>query len=312
MQYVQVQECDVLKNFAFIHVVSESDADIAIQKLDKYRLEGKEIHIERSTSRLRKEPGMGDKCFTCGALDHKTPQCPHEGQNRANKRPGTVLEEDLKKRFMPTNLPSNTFPTNPQPKCWGYSLASEQQPVDPVTHDPELPCPLNPELKTLYEQYLESRTRYFFYRERLTKEMKLVGQQLDVPLVAGATSVHLGRLDLTSASKGQVQNSGAAALPNIIPSLASCSPLSNYGYGVGSDISEAKYIPSPYTGPTPSATYSALPTTYAPANPPPIAPNLFAYNQPATTTYPSWSSTTDSASMKYKRSPDFYNNQSPR
>lgn len=40
---------------------SEKDADIAIEKMNKYKLDGKEIHVERSTSHLRKQPGMGDK-----------------------------------------------------------------------------------------------------------------------------------------------------------------------------------------------------------------------------------------------------------
>ena len=51
-------------------MVSEEDADLAIQKFDKYRLEGKELHVQRSTSHLRKLPGMSDKCFTCGNEDH--------------------------------------------------------------------------------------------------------------------------------------------------------------------------------------------------------------------------------------------------
>lgn len=36
------------------------------------------IYVARSTSRLRKQPGMGDKCFRCGATEHKTVNCPQD------------------------------------------------------------------------------------------------------------------------------------------------------------------------------------------------------------------------------------------
>lgn len=44
------------------------------------------------------------------------------------------------------------------------------------------------ELRTLYDQYLDARTKYFFYRERLSKELSL--QPLAAP-------VHVGRYDMT-------------------------------------------------------------------------------------------------------------------
>lgn len=64
------------------HVANESDADKAIKRFNNYKFMGKEIHVERSTSRLRKQPGMGNKCFTCGAVEHKTSQCPGNGRKR--------------------------------------------------------------------------------------------------------------------------------------------------------------------------------------------------------------------------------------
>jgi len=45
---------------------------------------GRELHVERSTSRLRKQPGMSDKCFTCGAEEHKTSQCPGNPNRKRN------------------------------------------------------------------------------------------------------------------------------------------------------------------------------------------------------------------------------------
>lgn len=40
----------------------------------------------RSTSKLRKEPGMDKRCYRCGAVDHKTPQCPNDPANINLKR----------------------------------------------------------------------------------------------------------------------------------------------------------------------------------------------------------------------------------
>uniref|UniRef100_A0A7E4UQ69 RRM domain-containing protein n=1 Tax=Panagrellus redivivus TaxID=6233 RepID=A0A7E4UQ69_PANRE len=197
---VQVQECDVLKNFAFVHVATDEDATIAIEKLNKTTLEGREIHIERSTSRLRKEPGMSDKCFTCGALDHKTPQCPME-QSRRKKRPG---EDDS------TASPSSAKRAAPAPtngsSCWGYTVGAAAAPVVVANggDDAELPCPSNPELRTLYEQYIDSRSRYHFFRDRLSKELSLQpnGAPVAAAVIPGIAPnpVNLGRVDLTRAS----------------------------------------------------------------------------------------------------------------
>ncbi|CAD5225041.1 unnamed protein product [Bursaphelenchus okinawaensis] len=183
LQYVQVQECDVLKNFAFVHVVTEEDAELVINKLEKYNLDGREIHIERSTSRLRKEPGMGDKCYTCGATDHKTPNCPQEDGRKGNKRKLEIGDNgDRKKPLLTTVNPALQFP-----------VATDT--------DPELPCPQNPELRNLYSQYMESRTKYFFYRERLSKELSMQPQIATAP---AASVPVVARFDMTKANP-QVQ-----------------------------------------------------------------------------------------------------------
>lgn len=91
-------------------------------------MDGREIHIERSTSRLRKEPGMGDKCFTCGATDHKTPNCPQE-QGRKKRRGDEEEAPVIKKPLLTTVSMVPAWPT----KVGGGSDT-----------DPELPCPSNP------------------------------------------------------------------------------------------------------------------------------------------------------------------------
>ncbi|CAK5073295.1 unnamed protein product [Meloidogyne enterolobii] len=203
--HVRVQECDVLKNFAFVHVANENDADKAIKKFDKFRFMGRELHVERSTSRLRKQPGMSDKCFTCGAEEHKTSQCPgnpnrkrnmnsNNGGHKSNKKPRPLMFDKPPLRQFPRQPPLNNLNFPPlqhnqqhfpplmhqqpplpqqslqqqQQSCWGYKMGSGGG-----ENDPELPCPHNPELQKLYEQYKDSRTRYFFYREQLLKELRL-------------------------------------------------------------------------------------------------------------------------------------------
>lgn len=120
----------------FQHVVTEDDADLVIGKLDKYNLDGREIHIERSTSRLRKEPGMGDKCYTCGATDHKTPNCPQEMSRRKKRGPeddgGPIEKKPLLQTIaMPGPAPLSQW-QQPKPSAGGDAA------------DPELPCPTNP------------------------------------------------------------------------------------------------------------------------------------------------------------------------
>uniref|UniRef100_A0AC34G4T9 RRM domain-containing protein n=1 Tax=Panagrolaimus sp. ES5 TaxID=591445 RepID=A0AC34G4T9_9BILA len=199
LQHVNVQECDVLKNFAFVHVATEEDASIAIEKLDKSLLEGREIHIERSTSRLRKEPGMSDLCYTCGAGDHKTPQCPMEiatGRRKNIKRAGDENDSVSAAKKPNTNLSST--PTTGS--CWGYKLPTV------VDNDPELAAPANPELKTLYDQYKDARSRYHYFRDRLQKELSLQVANGGAPAMgSGPVRIDLTRVAPTQPSQPIVQ-----------------------------------------------------------------------------------------------------------
>jgi RNA recognition motif-containing protein len=55
----------------FQHVASIEDYQRVFEKLNNYELDGRPIHLEQSTSRLRKVPGMADVCFRCGSATHK-------------------------------------------------------------------------------------------------------------------------------------------------------------------------------------------------------------------------------------------------
>jgi hypothetical protein len=69
-------------------------------------------------------------------------------------------------------------------------------------------------LRTLYDQYRDARTKYFFYRERLSKELAL---QASVP-------VHVGRIDMTRTQpQSLIQNTpvlGASAMQYSAPAVS--------------------------------------------------------------------------------------------
>ncbi|XP_055879259.1 RNA-binding protein lark-like isoform X2 [Biomphalaria glabrata] len=50
-KYGQVVECDVLKNFGFVHMVNKNEANKAIAQLDGYSVDGNNIRVELSTGK---------------------------------------------------------------------------------------------------------------------------------------------------------------------------------------------------------------------------------------------------------------------
>uniref|UniRef100_A0A0N5AAI6 RRM domain-containing protein n=1 Tax=Syphacia muris TaxID=451379 RepID=A0A0N5AAI6_9BILA len=200
-QFVLVNECDVIKDYAFVHVADEDAARIAIEKLDGYILENKAINIRRSTSKLRREPGMDKRCYRCGSSEHKTPQCP---QDPSLKRPNASVTivgggPDQKRLALDPLVAGGSPAYTPTIKidltgrnpdvgaaaatAGSYSYSQVQAPgqIAPpnsttVDTDAELPRPHDRDLIPLYEQYLDSRTKYFYFRERLMKEVKVRAQ----------------------------------------------------------------------------------------------------------------------------------------
>ncbi|RXG68929.1 Glycine-rich RNA-binding protein 2, mitochondrial [Armadillidium vulgare] len=63
--YGRVVEADILTNYAFLHMDTESNAQEAIRNLDGYELNGFRIRVQESTSRVRQQAGMGnpDMCY---------------------------------------------------------------------------------------------------------------------------------------------------------------------------------------------------------------------------------------------------------
>uniref|UniRef100_A0A8C5PGX5 RNA-binding protein 14 n=1 Tax=Leptobrachium leishanense TaxID=445787 RepID=A0A8C5PGX5_9ANUR len=52
-EYGSVVECDIVKDFAFVHMESESDAREAIKELNGKNLKGKRINVELSNKALK-------------------------------------------------------------------------------------------------------------------------------------------------------------------------------------------------------------------------------------------------------------------
>ncbi|RMB90540.1 hypothetical protein DUI87_33141 [Hirundo rustica rustica] len=86
-EYGPVIECDIVKDYAFVHMERAEDAVEAIRGLDNTEFQGKRMRVQLSTSRLRTAPGMGDKsgCYRCGKEGHWSKECPVD-------RPGQVAD----------------------------------------------------------------------------------------------------------------------------------------------------------------------------------------------------------------------------
>ncbi|XP_013772460.1 RNA-binding protein 4B-like isoform X1 [Limulus polyphemus] len=88
-KYGEIEECDVVKNYGFVHMASEDVANTAIQELNNSEFMGKKITVELSHSKVRQKAGMGGKgtCYRCGRAGHWSKECPRNPNARYGRLP---------------------------------------------------------------------------------------------------------------------------------------------------------------------------------------------------------------------------------
>lgn len=83
-KYGKVEECDIVKNYAFVHMTNEDEAKLAIDALHNSEFMGSKITVEASHSKVRPKPGMGGRgqCYRCGRQGHWSKECPRNPNAR--------------------------------------------------------------------------------------------------------------------------------------------------------------------------------------------------------------------------------------
>ncbi|XP_052123842.1 RNA-binding protein lark isoform X2 [Frankliniella occidentalis] len=72
-----VVECDIVRNYGFVHMDSTDNVAEAVRELNGHVIDGQPMKVQMSTSRVRQRPGMGDSemCYRCGRGGHWSKEC---------------------------------------------------------------------------------------------------------------------------------------------------------------------------------------------------------------------------------------------
>ncbi|KAM7443665.1 hypothetical protein ABFA07_007556 [Porites harrisoni] len=72
-KYGKVSQCDIVKNYAFVHMVGKKNAEDALNALDDSEFSG--THIQVQYAKTKGKPSE-DQCFSCGKCGHWAKDCP--------------------------------------------------------------------------------------------------------------------------------------------------------------------------------------------------------------------------------------------
>ncbi|XP_015706460.1 RNA-binding protein 14-like isoform X1 [Coturnix japonica] len=114
-QYGAVVECDVVKDYAFVHMENEADAKVAIENLNGKEVKGRRVNVELSTNVQKKGAGLA---VPAGVVVDK------------NKRIGLEYREKFQPKiegFEQRRLADSTFPAA---ATAGYTAASSSSLYD--------------------------------------------------------------------------------------------------------------------------------------------------------------------------------------
>ncbi|XP_034239431.1 RNA-binding protein lark-like isoform X2 [Thrips palmi] len=76
-----VVECDIVRNYGFVHMDATDNVNEAVRELNGTLVDGQPMKVQISTSRVRQRPGMGDSemCYRCGRGGHWSKECTKGG-----------------------------------------------------------------------------------------------------------------------------------------------------------------------------------------------------------------------------------------
>ncbi|KAL7880460.1 hypothetical protein SRHO_G00027140 [Serrasalmus rhombeus] len=229
-EFGPVVECDIVKDYAFVHMERREDAMEAISALDNSTFQGKVINVQLSTSRLRKVPGMGDitGCYVCGEPGHWSKDC-SRGQNGSyGDGPGFYGGRGFSGgapgygRAGPEMFPASSYPA-----AIPSAPPVSHQPTYGISHDYgadardqylSKPVSTYPERSPMYEHENYSAVDFYEkYRTRPFGSSYLDDRQLSIPPPPPPSSSSLSRMRVAASSLDPYDR---RPLPPPLPSTA--------------------------------------------------------------------------------------------